>query len=114
MVEMINKLGRMKGELRQHLGREPTPEELAKEMGVSPEKVLELQHYAREPLSLDQTIGEEGDSRLGDFVEDSQAVAAVVPGGRGTAPVTGLRHAPCHGSSRRPRELRREGGRLIL
>ena len=77
VVEMINRLGRMKGELRQHLGREPTPEELAKEMGVSPEKVLELQHDAREPLSLDQTIGEEGDSRLGDFVEDSQAVVAV-------------------------------------
>jgi RNA polymerase primary sigma factor len=77
MMEMINKLGRIQRELLQDLGREPTPEELAKEMDITPEKVLEIQHYAREPISLDQTIGNEGDSQLGDFIEDSQAVVAV-------------------------------------
>ena len=64
-------------ELLQDLGREPTPEELAKEMDITPEKVLEIQQYAREPISLDQTIGDEGDSQLGDFIEDSEAVVAV-------------------------------------
>ncbi|WP_406629365.1 RNA polymerase sigma factor [Amycolatopsis sp. WGS_07] len=77
MVEVINKLGRIQRELLQDLGREPTPEELAKEMDISPEKVLEIQQYAREPISLDQTIGDEGDSQLGDFIEDSEAVVAV-------------------------------------
>ncbi|MGH3697339.1 MAG: RNA polymerase sigma factor [Pseudonocardiaceae bacterium] len=75
--EMINKLGRLKRELLQDLGREPTPEELAREMDITAEKVLEIQHFAREPLSLDQTIGEEGDSHLGDFIQDSEAVLAV-------------------------------------
>ncbi len=77
MVEVINQLGRIQRELLQDLGREPTPEELAKEMDITPDKVLEIQQYAREPISLDQTIGDEGDSQLGDFIEDSEAVVAV-------------------------------------
>ncbi len=77
MVEVINKLGRIQRELLQDLGREPTPEELAREMDITEEKVLEIQQYAREPISLDQTIGDEGDSQLGDFIEDSEAVIAV-------------------------------------
>jgi RNA polymerase primary sigma factor len=77
MVGVINKLGRRKRELVQNLGREPTPAELAKEMGISPAKVLEIQQYAREPISLDQTVGDEDNSRLEDFIEDSQAVAAI-------------------------------------
>jgi RNA polymerase primary sigma factor len=77
MTEVINKLGRIQRDLLQGLGREPTPEELAREMDITPEKVLEIQYYAREPISLDQTIGEEGDSQLGDFIEDSEAVVAV-------------------------------------
>ena len=77
MVEVINKLGRIQRELLQDLGREPTPAELAKEMDITEEKVMEIQQYAREPISLDQTIGDEGDSQLGDFIEDSEAVVAV-------------------------------------
>ena len=77
MVEVINKLGRIQRELLQDLGREPTPYELSKEMDITEEKVLEIQQYAREPISLDQTIGVEGDSHLGDFIEDSEAVVAV-------------------------------------
>ncbi|WP_369845753.1 RNA polymerase sigma factor [Corynebacterium sp. MNWGS58] len=77
MVEVINKLGRIQRELLQDLGREPTPQELAKEMDITEEKVMEIQQYAREPISLDQTIGDEGDSQLGDFIEDSEAVIAV-------------------------------------
>jgi RNA polymerase primary sigma factor len=77
MVEVINKLSRIRRELLQDLGREPNLEELAKEMDIPPEKVLEIRQYAREPISLDQTIGDEGDSQLGDFIEDSQAVVAV-------------------------------------
>ena len=77
MVEVINKLGRIQRELLQDLGREPTPDELAKEMDITADKVLEIQQYAREPISLDQTIGDEGDSQLGDFIEDSEAVVAV-------------------------------------
>ncbi|MFL0446167.1 RNA polymerase sigma factor [Corynebacterium xerosis] len=77
MVEVINKLGRIQRELLQDLGREPTPEELAREMDITEAKVLEIQQYAREPISLDQTIGDEGDSQLGDFIEDSEAVIAV-------------------------------------
>ncbi|HJG43367.1 RNA polymerase sigma factor, partial [Corynebacterium phoceense] len=77
MVEVINKLGRIQRELLQDLGREPTPVELAKEMDITEEKVLEIQQYAREPISLDQNIGDEGDSQLGDFIEDSEAVVAV-------------------------------------
>jgi RNA polymerase primary sigma factor len=77
MIDVINTLGRVKRELLMKLGRDPTAEELATEMNITPERVLELQSYAREPLSLDQTIGDEGDSQLGDFIEDSQAVVAV-------------------------------------
>jgi RNA polymerase primary sigma factor len=75
--EVINTLARIQRELLQDLGRQPTAEELATEMDITPGKVLELQQYAREPLSLDQTIGDEGDSQLGDFIEDSQAVVAM-------------------------------------
>ncbi|MDQ4104119.1 MAG: RNA polymerase sigma factor [Actinomycetota bacterium] len=76
-TEMINNLASVQRDLRQNLGREPTPEELAREMDIAPEKVLELQQHAREPISLDQTIGEVGDSRLGDFIEDTEAVVAM-------------------------------------
>ncbi len=76
-MELINSLGRMKRELLQDLGREPTPRELAKGLDITPTRLLEIQQYAREPTSLDQTIGAEGDSPLGDFVEDSQAVVAI-------------------------------------
>jgi RNA polymerase primary sigma factor len=77
MTEVINKLVSIQRDLRQGLGREPTPEELARELDITPGKVLEIQHYARDPISLDQTIGDEGDSQLGDFIEDSQAVIAI-------------------------------------
>ena len=76
-TEVINKLGRIHRELLQDLGREPTPEELASELDITPDKVLELQHYAREPISLDQTLGDEGNSQLGDFIEDTDAVLAI-------------------------------------
>ncbi|GAB2549230.1 hypothetical protein GCM10027167_64500 [Nocardia heshunensis] len=77
MVEIINKLGRVQRELLQELGREATPEELAKELDITPAKVLEIRQIAREPISLDQTIGDEGDSQFGDFIEDSEAIIAV-------------------------------------
>jgi RNA polymerase primary sigma factor len=77
MMEMINTLGGIQRKLILDLGREATAEELATEMDITPEKVLEIQRYAREPISLDQTIGDEGDSQLGDFIEDTQAVVAV-------------------------------------
>ncbi len=77
MVEVINKLARVQRQMLQDLGREPTPEELGRELDLSPEKVVEIQKYAREPISLDQTIGEDGDSQLGDFIEDSEAAVAV-------------------------------------
>jgi RNA polymerase primary sigma factor len=77
MIEVIATLGRVTRELLVDLGRDPTSEELATEMNITSERVLELRRYAREPLSLDQTIGDEGDSQLGDFIEDSQAVVAV-------------------------------------
>jgi RNA polymerase primary sigma factor len=77
MVEVINTLARIQRELLQDLGREPTPEQLAHEMDITPAKVLEIQHYGREPISLDQTIGDEGSgSPLGDFIADSEAVSA--------------------------------------
>jgi RNA polymerase primary sigma factor len=73
MVETINKLARIQKELQQDLGREPTAEELAKEMDLTPEKILEVQGYAREPISLDQTIGEGSeDGELGDFIHDAE------------------------------------------
>lgn len=77
IVEIINKLGRVQRELLQQLGREATPEELAEELDITPEKVLEIRQYAREPISLDQTIGDEGDSQLGDFIQDTDAVVAI-------------------------------------
>jgi len=77
MTEIINKLTRIRRELLQDLGREPTPGELATAMDTTPAKVLEIQQYAREPISLDQTIGEEGAAQLGDLIEDSQATVAV-------------------------------------
>jgi RNA polymerase primary sigma factor len=77
LVEKINKLDRIQRELYQDLGREPTPNEQANELDIAPEKVLTLQQYAREPISLDQTIGEQGDCQLGDLIEDSQAVTVV-------------------------------------
>ncbi len=76
-TEVINKLGRIHRELLGDLGREPTPEELASELDITPDKVRELQHYAREPISLDQTIGDEGNSQLGDFIEDTEAIVAI-------------------------------------
>src|ERR1700690_3926111 len=77
MVETINKLIRVSRQLLQELGREPTPEEIAKEMDLSTDKVREIMKIAQEPVSLDQTIGDEGDSQLGDFIEDSEAAVAV-------------------------------------
>jgi RNA polymerase primary sigma factor len=74
VVEVINRLGTVQRKLIQDLGREPTPKELAKEMDTTPQGVHELARYARQPLSLDQAIGEEGDSQLGDFIEDGEAV----------------------------------------
>jgi RNA polymerase primary sigma factor len=74
MVETINKLIRVQRQLLQELGREPTPEEVGREMDLAPEKVLEIQKLAQEPVSLDTPIGEEDNSHLGDFIEDSDAV----------------------------------------
>ncbi|MFN2625006.1 MAG: RNA polymerase sigma factor, partial [Mycobacteriales bacterium] len=74
MVEMINKCVRIQRQLLADLGREPTPEEIAKEMELTPDKVREIQKYGQEPISLETTIGDEGDSHLGDFIEDSDAV----------------------------------------
>ena len=76
MVEQINKLTRVQRELLQSLGREATPEELAKELDLTPEKVIEIQGYAREPVSLETTIGDDQDSSLGDFIEDADAPIA--------------------------------------
>ncbi len=77
MVETINKLIRIQRQLLQDLGREPTPEEIAKEMDLTPDKVREIQKVAQEPISLETPIGEEEDSHLGDFIEDSDAVVPV-------------------------------------
>ncbi len=74
MVETINKLVRVQRQLLQDLGRDPTPEEIAKEMDMTPERVREIQKISQEPVSLETPIGEEEDSQLGDFIEDSQAV----------------------------------------
>jgi RNA polymerase primary sigma factor len=77
MVEVVNKLGRVQRDLLQRFGRDPTLQELAKEMDITPDRVLEVQQYARDPISLNQTIGDEGDSEMGDFIEDSEAVVAI-------------------------------------
>jgi RNA polymerase primary sigma factor len=74
MVEVINKLSRLQRQMLQDLGRDPTPEELAKELDMTPEKVVEVQKYGREPISLHTPLGEEGDSEFGDLIEDSEAV----------------------------------------
>ena len=76
MVEVINKLGRIQRQLLQELGREPTPEELGKEMDMPPERILEVQKYGREPISLDTPLGEDGDAQFGDLIEDAEAVVA--------------------------------------
>ena len=96
MVEVINKLARVQRQMLQDLGREPTPEELAKELDMTPEKVIEVQKYGREPISLHTPLGEDGDSEFGDLIEDSEAI---VPGRRGVvhaapgAAARGARHA---------------------
>ena len=77
MVETINKLVRVQRALLQDLGREPTPDEIGKQMGIPPEKVREIQKVSQEPVSLETPIGEEEDSHLGDFIEDSDAVVPV-------------------------------------
>ena len=77
MVETINKLIRIQRQLLQDLGREPTPEEIGREMEFSPEKVREILKVSQEPVSLETPIGEEEDSHLGDFIEDSDAVVPV-------------------------------------
>lgn len=74
MVEVINKLARVQRQMLQDLGREPTPEELAKELDMTAEKVIEVQKYGREPISLHTPLGEDGDSEFGDLIEDSEAV----------------------------------------
>ncbi|MBA3310585.1 MAG: RNA polymerase sigma factor [Nocardioidaceae bacterium] len=74
MVEVINKLARVQRQMLQDLGREPSPEELAKELDMTPEKVVEVQKYGREPISLHTPLGEDGDSEFGDLIEDSEAI----------------------------------------
>jgi len=74
MVEVINKLARVQRQMLQDLGREPTPEELSHELDMTPEKVVEVQKYGREPISLHTPLGEDGDSEFGDLIEDTEAV----------------------------------------
>ena len=103
MVEVINKLARVQRQMLQDLGREPTPEELAKELDMTPEKVVEVQKYGREPISLHTPLGEDGDSEFGDLIEDSEAI---VPAD------AVLVHAAPGAAARRPRHaLRARGGR---
>ena len=96
MVEVINKLARVQRQMLQDLGREPTPEELAVELDMTPEKVVEVQKYGREPISLHTPLGEDGDSEFGDLIEDSEAIqpgeAVIVHPAPGAAPL-GPRHA---------------------
>ena len=105
MVEVINKLARVQRQMLQDLGREPTPEELAKELDMTPEKVIEVQKYGREPISLHTPLGEDGDSEFGDLIEDSEAV---VP-----ADAVSL-HAAAGAAARRPRHALRARGRRGL
>jgi RNA polymerase primary sigma factor len=74
MVEIINKLARVQRQMLQDLGREPTPDELAIELDMTPEKVIEVQKYGREPISLHTPLGEDGDSEFGDLIEDTEAI----------------------------------------
>ncbi|WP_344062722.1 RNA polymerase sigma factor [Microbacterium pumilum] len=76
MVEVINKLARVQRQMLQDLGREPTPEELSRELDMTPEKVVEVQKYGREPISLHTPLGEDGDSEFGDLIEDTEAVVS--------------------------------------
>ena len=76
LVEQVNKMTRIQRHLLQTLGREPTPDELAQELDTTPEKIVEMQRYARDPISLDQTVGDDGDSQFGDFIEDADAPVA--------------------------------------
>ena len=96
MVEVINKLARVQRQMLQDLGREPTPEELAVELDMTPEKVIEVQKYGREPISLHTPLGEDGDSEFGDLIEDSEAIqpgeAVCVHPAAGAAAL-GARHA---------------------
>ncbi len=109
MVEVINKLARVQRQMLQDLGREPTPEELARELDMTPEKVVEVQKYGREPISLHTPLGEEGDSEFGDLIEDSEAIVPVrrrvVHAAAGAARV-GPRHAVRSRGRRRPHALR--------
>jgi RNA polymerase primary sigma factor len=77
LVEIVNKLARLRRELLQELGREPTEAELGRALDIPPERVVEVQQYARTPISLDQAVGDERDSQFGDFIEDSDAVIAM-------------------------------------
>ncbi|SDC45773.1 sigma-70 family RNA polymerase sigma factor [Actinokineospora iranica] len=76
LVEQVNKLARIKRDLHQQLGREATKDELAKESGLSPQKVADLLDHARDPVSLDMPVGSEEDAPLGDFIEDGEATDA--------------------------------------
>ncbi len=105
MVEVINKLARVQRQMLQDLGREPTPEELAEELDMTPEKVVEVQKYGREPISLHTPLGEDGDSEFGDLIEDSEAV---VP-----AEAVVL-HPPAGAAALRPGHTLRAGSRRGL
>ena len=76
MVEVVNKLARVQRQMLQDLGREPTPEELGKELDITPQKIVEIQKYGREPIELHNPMGYEGDSEFGDLIEDSEAIAS--------------------------------------
>ena len=114
MVEVINKLARVQRQMLQDLGREPTPEELAKELDMTPEKVVEVQKYGREPISLHTPLGEDGDSEFGDLIEDSEAVVpadavslhapagAAAPGARHALRARGRRGVDAVRADRRP------------
>ena len=102
MVEQINKLTRVQRQMLQDLGREPTADELATELDMTPDKVVEIQGYAREPVSLEQNVGDEGDSQLGDFIEDADAAGR--RGGRQLRPAAAR-------ARQRPQDAARARGR---
>jgi len=83
MIEVVNKMGRIKRELFQDLGRPATPEEIAEQMNIPPEKVIEIQGYAKDPLSLNQIVGDEGDKELGSYIEDEDAASVEYAVARG-------------------------------
>ena len=103
MVEQINKMARIQRELLKELGREPTAEELAEQLDTTAEKVIEMQGYARDPISLDQTVGDDGDTQFGDFIEDVDAPVAV------EAVTFGLMQEQLAGVLRTPPGARGEG-----